>query len=47
MASVAFTAALFENVSIVTGGTRSVGEGIATALARAGRYRHPNRARDF
>ena len=36
MSSVTFTDVLNGNISIVTGGTRSVGEGIATALARAG-----------
>jgi dehydrogenase/reductase SDR family protein 1 len=36
MPQVEFTGVLEGQVSIVTGGTRSVGEGIATALARAG-----------
>lgn len=36
MSLLAFTEGLEDCVAIVTGGTRSVGEGIATALARAG-----------
>ncbi len=36
MSAISFDDSLDGNVSIVTGGTRSVGEGIARALARAG-----------